>query len=582
MTLLFTSFLAGILTVLAPCVLPLLPIIIGSSVSGKNKWKPIIVTLSLAVSITIFTLLLKVSTLLIDIDPKFWTYISGGLVTVFGLIYLFPSAWDSISVRLGLSRKSDTLLEKAGEKEGPWGAVLLGGALGPVFASCSPTYSLIIATILPVNFAQGLIYIIAYALGLAVVMLAVSLLGRKLVKKLNVLADPKGWFKRGLGVLFLIVGISVMTGFDKIVETKILDSGYFDITKVEQNILEKTMDSKDNDKNNTKTTDSSPTTSVSPSSTVLNQPGTAKASEIAGIESWINSNGETIAGLKGKVVLVDFWTYSCINCQRTLPYVTKWYDTYKDQGFVVLGIHAPEFAFEKKKENVEDFVKKNGINYPVGLDNNFATWSAYKNQFWPAQYLIDKDGNVRRIHTGEGQYVEGEEAIRQLLKEKGSATLGEMVTKPQNQEAKLPLTPETYLSYSRGERFANTGEFKPDLSVNFTSLIDSDLQTNSWTFGGSWTIGKEDSVTSGTTSTLKLKYSAKEVYLVMGSVDGSEKIGTVSGDLKSFGSDVDIDGKIRVQGSRLYKVIKNSDYIKDGIFEITLPAGVRVNTFTFG
>jgi cytochrome c biogenesis protein CcdA len=239
--LLFTSFLSGILTVLAPCVLPLLPIIIGGSVGSKGKYKPFIIIASLSVSLVLFTILLKASTLLIDIDPSVWKYISGGLVAIFGLIYLFPDVWTNISVKLGFSKNSDQLLEKASEKDGFLGSVLLGAALGPVFASCSPTYSLIIATILPVNFFEGLIYIIVYILGLALVMLAIALLGRRLTKKLTKFADPKSWFKKILGILFLIVGISIITGFDKKVETAILDSGYFDITKTEQLILENTM-----------------------------------------------------------------------------------------------------------------------------------------------------------------------------------------------------------------------------------------------------------------------------------------------------------------------------------------------------
>jgi cytochrome c biogenesis protein CcdA/thiol-disulfide isomerase/thioredoxin len=384
-TLLFTSFLSGVLTVLAPCVLPLLPIIIGGSVGSKGKYKPYIIIGSLAFSLVIFTLLLKASTILIDIDPAIWKYISGGIVTVFGLIYLFPDVWTNISVKIGFSKNSDVLLDKAGEKNGMLGAILLGAALGPVFASCSPTYSLIIATILPVNFFEGLVYIIVYILGLSTVMLAIAILGRTLTKRLTKIADPKGLFKRVLAVMFLIVGVSIITGFDKKIEAEILDSGYFDITKTEQKILEKSMDT--------------PIVNSKSSEIIhseLNIPLGKKAPEIAGIDKWINSNGETIAGLKGKVILVDFWTYSCINCQRTLPFVTKWYDTYKDQGFVVLGIHAPEFSFEKNEKNVQKFVTENNIHYPVGLDNDLATWNAYKNQYWPAAYLIAKEGNMMK------------------------------------------------------------------------------------------------------------------------------------------------------------------------------------------
>lgn len=242
MELFILSFLAGILTVLAPCVLPLLPVIVGSSVSGNNKLKPYLVILGLLFSITLFTILLKASTLLINIDPLFWKIISGGIVTLFGLVYIFPSFWEKITVKFGFSSKSDKLLEEAGNKKGWVGDILIGGALGPVFASCSPTYSLIIATVLPVSFIAGIGYIIVYSLGLGSIMLLVALLGRKIINKLKWTSNPNGIFKKILGILFLVVGISIIAGFDKVAETNIISSNrFFDITKIEQNILDQNM-----------------------------------------------------------------------------------------------------------------------------------------------------------------------------------------------------------------------------------------------------------------------------------------------------------------------------------------------------
>ena len=242
MTLLFLSYFAGILTILAPCVLPLLPIIIGSSISTQNRLKPYLVILGLMLSVTIFTIVLKASTILIDIDPSFWTYVSGGIVIAFGLIYIFPVLWDKVSGKLGLSSKSDQLLHQAGSKKGWIGDLLLGASLGPVFASCSPTYFLIIATVLPVNFFTGIGYIIVYALGLGTVMLAVAIFGRSVVTKLKFASNPQGWFKKGLGVLFIIVGISVITGLDKTISTNILNTpGIFNVSIFEQNILDSNL-----------------------------------------------------------------------------------------------------------------------------------------------------------------------------------------------------------------------------------------------------------------------------------------------------------------------------------------------------
>ncbi len=581
LTLLITSFVAGILTVLAPCVLPLLPIIIGSSVASNAKWKPFVITASLAFSLTLFTLLLKASTLLIDIPPEFWKYVSGGIIIFFGIITIFPNLWSDFSTKLGLSNKSDALLEKSTEKGGLWGAILIGMSLGPVFASCSPTYSLILATVLPVNFLEGVVYIIVYALGLASVLLLISFLGRSLINKLKVVANPNSVFKKVLGILFLIVGISIMTGFDKKVETAILDSGYFDITKVEQNILEKNMpkDMKldmttapiigqsNFDKINKPLTMNDKMTIPE-----LNVESPITAPEIKGINQWINSNGETIANLKGKVVLVDFWTYSCINCQRTLPYVTKWYDTYKDKGFVVLGIHAPEFSFEKITKNVENAVVENKINYPVGLDNDFATWGNYNNRFWPASYLIDKEGKIRRTHFGEGQYLETEKAIQFLLGEKSTPTVADKVVLNE-QGAKgmsqfctvtgcTKITPETYLGTSRATTNSN-------LSVQ-TLTLNPDLKSNNWSIEGDWKVDEEKIMTTNG-GKLNFKVNAQKVFLVAG---GNAKVKVLLN-----GKEVN---SLAITENKLYTVLNNPEFIVDGVLEIQFEGNVEANAFTFG
>jgi cytochrome c-type biogenesis protein len=233
------AFVSGILTVLAPCVLPLLPIIIGSSVGSKDKTKPYLVTFGLVLSITLFTILLKASTALITIDPIVWKLLSGGIVILFGLNYIFPTIWSNLSDKLNLSAKSDQALHNVSENENPISSMLVGAALGPVFASCSPTYALIIATILPVNFTEGLFYIVIYALGLAVIMLGIALFGRKFTNRLRGFANPNGNFKKILGIVFVIVGLLIVTGLDKKIETALITNSPFDITKVEQLLLEK-------------------------------------------------------------------------------------------------------------------------------------------------------------------------------------------------------------------------------------------------------------------------------------------------------------------------------------------------------
>jgi thiol-disulfide isomerase/thioredoxin len=501
-------------------------------------------------------------------------------VIFFGLITLFPNIWNTISLKLNLSGNSDKLLEKAGEKQGWAGDLAIGAALGPVFASCSPTYGLILATVLPVNFAEGLLYLTIYSLGLATVLLAIAILGRKLINKLKFAADPNGWFKKILGMLFILVGIAVIAGFDKKVEAFVLDSGFFDVTQIEQKLLPKKEMIQSNfaPTENTKMPDvnklnlGSATTNMlkdilptKPTIPELNVKGEIKAPEIKGISQWFNSNGETLEGLKGKVVLVDFWTYSCINCQRTLPYITKLYDTYKDKGLVVLGIHAPEFQFEKVPANVQKAIDESKINYPVGLDNDFATWKNYNNQFWPASYLIDKEGKIRRTHFGEGEYVETEKSVRFLLDEKDTPMVAQTVkgnfedqySKDCVNKSCGAKTPETYLGSDRAKSKV---------------LFDQELKANQWAINGNWTQGDENlSTTEG--GKLKIKVNASKVYLVAGSKTGT-------------GVTIKVDGiqtnSFSISSEKLYELTNNNGILQDAELELTFDGPVELNAFTFG
>ena len=411
MLLLLTSFLAGILTVFAPCVLILLPVIVGSSMVSDtdqkmDRKKPYIISISLGFSVLLFTLVLKASTVLIGVDPQVWKSVSGFIVIILGLSLLFPLLWARLSAALGFENSSNNLMHRASKKSGTLGYILTGAALGPVFSACSPIYALILATVLPVNLAFGLVYMTLYTTGLSLTLLIIALAGRRLTKRLNWIATPNGWFRRVLAIMLILVGIAVVTGFDKKVQTWALEKIPFSSTKIEEKLIPKK--------------DAVSVKKIVIKKAEFNITNPYQAPEIRGIESWINSNPLTIAGLKGKVVLLDFWTYSCINCIQTQPYLNKWYDNYKKAGFEILGVHAPEFAFEKVEKNVQDAVKKAKILYPVALDNRFSTWTAYSNQYWPARYLIDKNGKVRYTHFGEGDYDGTEVAIQTLLKEVSS------------------------------------------------------------------------------------------------------------------------------------------------------------------
>lgn len=226
------------LTVLAPCILPLLPVVIGSSATGRSKLTPYVVVGSLALSIVVFTYLLKASTAFIMIPPEVWMYLSGGILTLFGLTLLFPALWERIPGLASVSAKSNKLAGSGYQKKSIWGDVLVGAALGPIFSTCSPTYFVILASVLPASFALGTAYLLAYVLGLALVLLLLGLLGERLSARLAGFADPRGWFKRIIGILFLVLGLLIAFGYEKKIEEAILDSGYFDVTKIEQKLLE--------------------------------------------------------------------------------------------------------------------------------------------------------------------------------------------------------------------------------------------------------------------------------------------------------------------------------------------------------
>ena len=237
MTFLALSFIAGVLTVLAPCILPLLPIVIGSSATARSKATPYIVVTSLGVSIILFTYLLKASTIFIMVPPHFWTYLSGGILFCFGITLIFPDLWEKIPWMAKLSSKSNVLLGTGYQKKSTLGDIIIGAALGPVFSACSPTYFVILASVLPASFFLGTLYLIAYTLGLSLILLFIALLGERFSGKLSSLADPRSFFKRAIGVLFVIFGIMIALGYEKKLEIAILNNGYFDVTKIENILL---------------------------------------------------------------------------------------------------------------------------------------------------------------------------------------------------------------------------------------------------------------------------------------------------------------------------------------------------------
>lgn len=545
------TLIAGFLSVLAPCILPLLPIIIGGGFAGvQDKRRPYIITASLVISLMVFTILLKVSTSLIGIDPSVWSYVSGAIIVGLGLTMLFPHYWDLFIGRIGIQAKSQELLGKAGrQKNSTLQAILIGAALGPVFSSCSPMYAWVIATVLPESTIRGVVLLGFYCIGLSISLLLISLMGRRVLEKIKWASNPTGWFQRVIAIVFILVGLAVATGFQKTVQTYLVDKDFLNIKTLEEKLVPEDKKEKSSlDITNSQNDLDPKRFNVDPYA----------APEITGITEWINSDPLTIESLRGKVVLVDFWTYSCINCIRTLPYVEKWYETYKDDGLVVIGMHAPEFAFEKVPENVRKAVEDRGLTYPVALDNIFATWQAYNNRFWPASYLIDRNGNVRREHFGEGEYMESEQAIRDLLGESAKDTKT-TVTSVVNVPTSRYQTPETYLGGARAER-----------KVISTKLLAKD----EWSTSGSWDQTQEELISTGNDSILKIKVTAKKVFLVMSpTIGGTSTIGVSLNGISQ--------SPVLVVQPDLYKIIDSTELLDGATVELLVPIGTKLNAFTF-
>lgn len=402
MTLLAISFLAGALTVLSPCVLPLLPVVLGMSL-GRNRAAPFIVILSLSLSIIIFTLLLKQSSAFIMVSPNVWMYFSGGILILFGATLLLPGIWERLPGVARLSSRSTMLASAGYKKHSVGGDVVIGAALGPVFSSCSPTFFVILASVLPTSFVSGFSYLVAYTIGLALLLLCIALLGQRFTDRLVILSNPRGIFKRTLGILFILLGVVIIAGYEKKIEVRLLEWGYVNATSFENTLLRMWGEQQ------------------LPSETAVVITAKKPYIEIVNPAGFVNTEGITLKELVGKkVILVDFMTYSCISCIRSFPYTNEWYEKYKDEGLEIVGIHTPEFAFEKNIENVRSAMEHYDIKYPIVLDNEYATWRAYDNKYWPRKYLIDIHGMIVYDHIGEGAYAETEEKIQELLRERAA------------------------------------------------------------------------------------------------------------------------------------------------------------------
>lgn len=433
------------------------------------------------------------------------------------------------------------LAEKAKARKWVWGDILLWASLGPIFASCSPTYAILLSVVFPKSFLQWVLYTLVYSLGFALLLWVFVYGGRAIIKKFSRAVNPYWRFKKLLGFLLIITWFLIVTGYMKDLQTAFLNDQKYGLWKVEEKLLEKLdTSSSGTSMENTENSMMKPTWESNMSDKKTSHPGAALlnanylAPEIAGLENWINGwNYTSLKELKGKVVLVDFWTYSCINCIRTLGALKKWHELYADKGLVIIWIHAPEFQFEKKIQNVQMAVQEYGLKYPVVQDNNFTTWRNYKNRYWPAKYIIDKDWYVRYTHFGEWEYEETQQVIEYLLWESNwnmeDTTMQSDMWKQRSYNPRQ--TPETYLWKARA-----TNNF---IGVGMPEYI------NERGVSAGWEQNDEYIVLKNPAWSLFIKVYASEVNLVVWSPWWSAKAAVYVDDI--YYKDIDLGVETLVQ-----------------------------------
>ena len=562
------AFLAGIVTILSPCILPILPIILSSSSSDSGKKRPVGVVVGFIASFTFFTLFLSSIVKASGFPAESLRYISVFILGMFGLSLLIPQVQVLIEKIFSSLAK---YVPSSQNKKGFGGGVLIGLSLGLLWTPCvGPILASVISLAISGSISsQAFLITLAYSLGTAIPMFVIMQAGSTALQKVPWLVRNTARIQETFGVLMIATAIGIFFNLDRQFQTFVLSrfpQYGVGLTKFEDNQQVKEELEKVSQKES-------------------NMLGTNKsksfAPEIISGGEWFNSDPLGVEELRGKVVLIDFWTYSCINCQRTFPYLRDWWNKYQDKGLVIIGVHSPEFEFEKNPKNVSQALEDFNITYPVVQDNDFETWRAYNNRYWPAKYLIDKNGEIRYTHFGEGDYDKTEKMIQKLLEEKGSDVTSSSVSNPEYKT--YARTPETYLGYDRIQHFASPERISKDTESIYSFPIK--LLSNSFAYEGNWTLMPEySSPTKG--SKLQINFESKEVFLVARSKKSDAKFtvtldGGQTGEEIFFGEDV-IDGMVTVRADRLYKIINLPSAGAHTLLLEFLDDDIEVYAFTFG
>ncbi|MDI9849257.1 cytochrome c biogenesis protein DipZ [Rhodoblastus sp. 17X3] len=610
MLLFVLAFLGGALTIASPCILPVLPFVFaGAGQSFRRRGLPML--LGMAATFALVATLAAFGGGWAAHANSYGRALALALLAVFGLALVWPGLAERLSAPL--VALGGRLSQQADGEEGKGGvgaALLLGVATGLLWAPCAGP---ILGIILTGAALQGAtigttLLLLAYGLGAATSLALALLVGGRVFAAMKRSLGLGEWARRAFGLAVLAAVAAIALGADTGFLARL---SLANTSSWEEALLTKFGASPSNAAAGAASVvmtpaegammmGGGPNMMMAPAASGDAAKGAApaaglpiegRAPSLAGAVEWLNSPPLTVEGLKGKVVLVDFWTYSCINCLRALPYVRAWSEKYRDQGLVVIGVHAPEFAFEKDPANVKRAVADLGLTYPVAIDNDYAIWRAFNNHYWPAHYFIDAQGRIRHHHFGEGDYAGSEKIIQQLLAEAGATAAPAGIVKVAATGAQAPpdmaevLSPETYLGFARAENFASPGGAAQNQAHVYAG---ADLRLNEWSLSGDWTIGEERADLNRAGGAIAFRFHARDLHLVLGAgADGKParfrvKIdGAAPGD--SAGADIDAQGEGVVSGERLYQLVRQKGAVRDRLFEIEfLDPGVRAYAFTFG
>jgi cytochrome c biogenesis protein CcdA/thiol-disulfide isomerase/thioredoxin len=614
MTLLVLAYLGGILTILSPCVLPVLPFVFARA--GRPFASSILPMLvGMALTFALVATLAAVGGGWVVQANQYGRIAAMVLLAGFGILLLWPSLAEHVTKPLvALGNRLSQSADAGGERGSVIGSALLGVAVGFLWAPCAgPILGLILtgAALQGAN-AHTSLLLLTYAAGAATSLALALLVGGRVFQILKRSLGAGEWVRRGLGVLVLAAVVAIALGLDTGLLTQVSLAG---TSRIEQVLLDKAggpgggrpggaMNGGAMTGSGAMTGQGAMTGGAMTGGAMTggamqmsahggkSLPIEGELPPLTGAVEWLNTPPLTPEGLRGKVVLVDFWTYSCINCLRTLPYVRAWAAKYKDHGLVVIGVHTPEFAFEKNVDNVRRAVKDLGITYPVAVDNNYAIWGAFYNNYWPADYFVDAQGQIRAHEFGEGNYDKSEHLIQTLLTEAGipNVPTGLVAVNGKGVEAAADdqqiKSPETYVGYTRAANFANTGVLLKDQANTYA--VPSTLQLNQWGLGGVWTIEGEKAILDSVPGRIVFHFHARDLHLVLGpTADGKPVRFRVLLDGKApandHGVDIDATGAGTVSSQRLYQLIRQTGPVQDRTFTIEfLDAGVQAFSFTFG